>query len=144
MVQVTVKARKVGDSIVMTLPKQVLESTGFSEGVTLMLESNSEGFLSVRKENDKVSNLKEAELELAVLNRKLEVVIAESDLAVSEYNHSMPTVHQGITDQYIMESFMKEMNFKGSEIRLEIAEKELEIYRMSGAEPQPNPEDDNG
>ena len=136
MVQVTVKARKVGDSVVMTLPTRILTATGFKEGDSLLLETNRAGFLSVQKEYDKVSNLKEAKMELEILRRKLEVVNAEADLAVSEYNNSMPTVHPGVTDSDIMEGFMKEMNFKRSKVQLKIAKKELAIYQVGGSEPQ--------
>ena len=130
MVQATVKARKVGDSVVMTLPTRILKSTGFNEGDSLLLQTSRVGFLSVQKENDKVTNLKEAEMELQILQRKLEVVNAEATLAVSEYNNSMPTVHPGINDSHIMEGFMKELDLKRSKVQLKLAKKELAIYRM--------------
>ena len=136
MVQVTVKARKVGDSVVMTLPTRILKPTGFKEGDSLLLETNRAGFLSVQKEDDKVSDLKETEMEMEILKRKLEVVNAEIDLAGTEYKYSMPTVHPGINDQFIMEGTMKHFSFNRSKIQLEIAEKELEIYQVGGSEPQ--------
>ena len=136
MNQVTVKARKVGDSVVMTLPKTVLESAGFIEGDSLLLETKAPGFLSVRKENDKMATLKEAEMELAVLRRKLEVVNSEIKLAGTEYKHSMPTRHPGIDDPTMMEAYTNEFSFRQSKIQLKIARKELAIYRMSGSEPQ--------
>ena len=77
MIQITVKARKVGDSIVMTLPRSVLEATGISDGETLLLQARERGFLSVRKENDKVAKLEEATMELEVLQRKLGVPLAD-------------------------------------------------------------------
>ena len=72
MIQITVKARKVGDSIVMTLPRSVLEATGISDGDSLLLQAGEGEFLSVRKENDKVAKLDEATMELEVLQKKLE------------------------------------------------------------------------
>ena len=135
MVQITVKARKVGDSIVMTLPRSVLEATGISDGETLLLQAGERGFLSVRKENDKVAKLEEATMELEVLQRKLGVVEAETELAMSEHNNSMPSRHPGIEDTSIMKGFMIELRFDRSKIKLEIAEKELKIYRMGGGNP---------
>ena len=136
MNQAKVKARKVGDSVVMTLPKVMLDSTGFLEGDSLLLESNVPGFLSVRKENDKMEKLKEAEMELTVLRRKLDFVNSEVELAGTEYKHSMPTRHPGIEDPTMMEAYMNEFSFRQSKIRLKIAKKELAIYRMSGLKPQ--------
>ena len=132
MIQTTVKARRVGDSIVMTLPISVLEATGISDGDSLLLQAGESGFLSVRKESDKVAKLEEAAMELEVLQRKLGVLEAETELAISEHNNSMPTIHPGIDDSTIMEGYMKEMVFKRRKVQLEVAEKELEIYRMGG------------
>ena len=132
MIQTTVKARKVGDSVVMTLPRSVLDATGFSDGDSLLLQAGESRFLSVRKENDKVAKLEEATMELEVLQRKLGVLEAETELAASEHNNSMPTLHPGIEDAPMMEAYMKEMHFNRSKVQLEIAEKELEIYRMGG------------
>ena len=44
----------------------------------------------------------------------------------------MPTLHPGIEDPTMMEAYMKELHFNRSKVQLEIAEKELEIYRMGG------------
>ena len=132
MIQATVKARKVGDSIVMTLPRSVLEATGLSAGDSLLLQAGESRFLSVRKENDKVAKLEETTMELDVLQRKLGVLEAETELATVEHNNSMPTLHPGIEDPTMMEAYMKDMYFKRSKVQLEIAEKKLEIYRMGG------------
>ncbi len=132
MIQITVKARKVGDSIVMTLPRSVLDATGISDGDPLLLQAGESRFLSVRKENDKVVKLEEATMELEVLQRKLRVLEAETEIAVNEHNNSMPTFHPGIEDPTMMEAYMKDLHFKRSKVQLEIAEKELEIYRMGG------------
>ena len=136
MIQTTVKARKVGDSIVMTLPRSVLDATGFSDGDSLLLQAGESRFLSVRKENDKVAKLEEATMELEVLQRKLGVLEAETELATNEHNNSMPTLHPGVEDATMMEAYMKEFQFKRSKVQLEIAEKELEIYRMGGGTPE--------
>ena len=132
MDRTTVKARKVGDSVVMTLPSSVLKSTGIADGDSLVVGTVRDGFISVRKEEDRMVQMREATMELAILQRKLEVVDAEISLAVSEHNNSMPTFHPGIEDSYIMEGFIKERQFEKSKIQLEIAEMELEIYRMGG------------
>ena len=132
MIQTTVKARRVGDSTVMTLPRTVLEATGINDGDSLLLQAGESGFLSVRKESDKVAKSEEATMELAVLQRKLGVLEAETELAMTEHNNSMPTLHPGIDDPTMMEGYTKELQFKRSKVQLEIAEKELEIYRMGG------------
>ena len=52
MIQATVKARRVADSIVVTLPKHLLKSVGIIEGDLLMLQTEGSGHISIRKEKD--------------------------------------------------------------------------------------------
>ena len=132
MFKVTVKARAVGDSIVMTLPKSVLKLTGIREGDSLLIQIGPANFILVRKEDDKVARLMEAQKELDILRKKLDVINTETTLASWEHNNSMPTLHPGVEDPHIMEGFVKDMNFKRSKLQLKIAQKELDIYRMGG------------
>ena len=132
--QETVKARKVGDSIVMTLPRSILKATGFSAGDSLMVRTEGTGFLSVRKENNKMSQIKEKKMELKILRMRLKALNVEQDLALHEYRHGAPTRHPGIEQPELMEGTMKEWHLQECEIKVEIAKKELEIYRMSGPE----------
>ena len=138
MAKASVKARKVGDSIVLTLTKRILETTGFSEGDALTLETIQSGTLTVRKENDKVFKLQETRMELEILRAKLNVVDAEKAVAVSEYESRMPTIHPGIEDGEIFSGYMKELDFSRSKIVLKIAKKELEIFRLGGIEANGN------
>ena len=87
-----------------------------------------------------MNNLKESQLELDILYKKHEVVKADLSLAVHEYSSHMPTRHPGIDeDSAIMEGYSKEKWLEQCEIQLEIAQKELEIFRMGGPEPNPDP-----
>lgn len=132
MNQETVKARKVGDSIVMTLPKSILKATDFSDGDSLIVRTEGAGFLSVRKKEDKMSQLKEAKMELKILRMRLKTLDVERDLARHEYRNGTPTRHPGIEWPELMEGTMKEWHLNECEIKLEIAQKELAIYRMGG------------
>ena len=57
MIQATVKCAKGGpDSIVVTIPKNVLKSSEISEGqIPSILQTERAGFISVQKEKDKVT-----------------------------------------------------------------------------------------
>ena len=132
MVFASVRARRVGDSMVMTLPKTILQSVKFEEGELLLLETMRPGFLSVRKERDSMSKLQELKMELSVLKAKLETVDSKVILAKWEYANSMPTEHQGIDDPILYEGTLAGYKLERSEIQLNIAEKELETFRLSG------------
>lgn len=131
----TVKARRVADSIVVTLPKNVLSSSGINEGDLLMVQTEGSGHVSVRKEKDDMSKLKELKMELKILRKRLEVLNVDRELALHEYKYTMPTRHPGIEQGgEIVEGTMLEMRLDEHNIELEIAKKELAIYRIVGTE----------
>ena len=82
-----------------------------------------------------MSKLKELTMELKILRKKLEVLNVDREVALHEYENAMPTRHPGIEQGgEIVEGTMLEMRLDEHEIELEIAKKELEIYRMGGPE----------
>ena len=135
MIQATVKARRVAGSIVVTLPKHLLKSVGISEGDSLTLQTEGVGYISVRKEKDDMSKLKELKMELEILHKKRDVLNADRELALHEYKNGMPTRHPGIEQGgEIVEGTLLEMRLDEHELELEIAKKELEIYQIAGPE----------
>ncbi|MBN1189915.1 MAG: hypothetical protein JXA46_09190 [Dehalococcoidales bacterium] len=131
--QEKVKARKVGDSVVITLTKAVLEESGISDGDTLFLEDLPEGRILITKEEKAVSLPKRLELEIEVLKGHKNAIEAEIELAIHEHNNSMPTAHPGIEDDAIMEGSSKEWNWELRKIELEIAQKRLQLFELTGS-----------
>lgn len=133
MVQDEVKARKVGDSIVVTLPKPILEETAITEGEMLLLETMANGRVTIRKASDVVSPINEAGMELAILNRRLDALNAEIETAVWGVDHSAPTEDfPWVDDQMVVDGAMRDYRWKRAKIELEIAERRLEIYKLGG------------
>ena len=133
MAQDQVKARKVGDSIVITLSKPILEEAAIEEGEMLVLETVASGRVTVRKASDEVWPIREADIELAVLNRRLDALNAEIKTAVWGINNSAPTEDfPWVGDQMVVDGVMCDYNWKRAKIQLEIAEKRLDIYKLGG------------
>ena len=127
-----VKARRVGDSVVITLAKPVLAATGISDGDSLLLEALAEGRILIAKEDKAVSIPKKLELELVVLKARKDAIQAEKELAVHEYSSSMPTAHPGIEDAVIMEGSVREWTWELRKVELEIAQKQLQLFELTG------------
>ncbi len=128
-----VKARRVGDSVVITLAKAIMEETGISDGDSLMLEALAEGRILIAKEENVVSIPKKLELELGVLEGRKNTIQAEMELAVHEHNHSMPTAHPGIENDVIMEGSIREWTWELRKVELEIAQKQLQSFKLMGS-----------
>ena len=79
-----------------------------------------------------MDRLTEAQMELDVLHKRLDVVKADVSLAAHEHNSQTPTRHPGIEWSDLMEGYGKEKWLEQCEIQLEIAQKELEIYHLGG------------
>lgn len=128
-----VKARRVGDSVVITLAKAILEETGITDGDSLLLEALAEGRILVAKEEKIVSIPKKLELELEVLKGHKNTIQAEMELAVHEHNNSMPTAHPGIENDAIMEGSIREWTWELRKVELEIAQKRLQLFELKGS-----------
>jgi antitoxin component of MazEF toxin-antitoxin module len=128
-----VKARRVGDSVVITLTKPILEKTEISDGDSLLLEALAEGRILIAKEEKTVSIPKKLELELEVLKGRKDAIQAEMELAVHEHNNSMPTAHPGIEDDIIMEGSVREWTWQLRNVELEIAQKKLQLFELTGS-----------
>ena len=128
-----VKARRVGDSVVITLAKAILEETGITDGDSLLLEALAEGRILIAKEEKVVSIPKKLELELEVLKGRKNTIQAEMELAVHEHNSSMPTAHPGIENDAIMEGSIREWTWELRKVELDIAQKQLQLFELTGS-----------
>lgn len=132
MVRDRVKARKVGDSVVVTLTKPVLEVTQIMEDDSLVLETFENGRVMVLKETQESTPLLRLELELRILQMRLVELQVERELMVYEETHSMPTRHPGIDDESIGQLYFTQHSWDVAKCEREIAEKQLEILVAGG------------
>lgn len=130
---VQVKARRVGDSVVITLTKAILEETKILDGDSLLLEALAEGRILISKEEKAVSIPRKLELELEVLRGHKNAIQAEIELARHEYSKSMPTAHPGIDDPLIMEGCDREWTWELRKVELDIAKKQLQLFELTGS-----------
>lgn len=130
-----VKARRVGDSVVVTLPKPILEESRIAEGEMLLLETSAHGSVIVRRSSAMGSPIEEAKLEIAVMRKRLHALDAEIGSAAWGINNSAPTEDfPWVDDQMVTEGVMLDYTWKRAKIELEVAEKRLELFRL-GADP---------
>ena len=134
MVRDRVKARKVGDSLVITLTKPVMEEAEIAEGDSLLLETISNGRIIVRKEAEPVAIVERVGLELDILKKRKAATQAEIEMVVYEHNNSMPTAHPYIEDDLIMAGVMRELSWEIAKLDVGIAEKHLEVFELGGLE----------
>ena len=132
MAQSVVKARKVGDSMVVTLTKPILETAKIDEGELLVLKVLSNGNILIGKETNKVGRLNQLDLEIDIVNRKIETKEAETRVAKWEYENGVSTIHPGIEDGGSAEATMLHLDYELSHARLERAEKNLERFEVTG------------
>ncbi len=134
MVRDTVKARKVGDSVVITLTKPILDAVEISEGDSLVLETTTSGRVIARKEGRLVTASERMELELELVEKKRAALDAETECILSQYNNSMPIAHPWVNDSSVMEIVMSDMRWQKSKLDIEIIEKRLELFEAGGVE----------
>ena len=134
MVKDNVRARKVGESLVVTLTKPVLDKTGIAAGDQLLLETITNGRVIVRKEPPSMPATQSVELELEVLKKRQAALQAEVEYVVAQHNNSMPSHHPWVDDENIMEGQMKYMRWEIAKLDTAIAEKRLELYEIGGVE----------
>ncbi len=132
MVRDTVKARKVGDSVVITLTKPILDAVEISEGDSLVLETTTSGRVIARKEGPLMAASERMELELELVEKKRAALDAEMSYIVVQHNNSMPSDHPWVEDDSIMEGVMHEMQWQRSKLDIEIVEKRLELLDSGG------------
>lgn len=131
-----VKARKVGESLVVTITKTVAEASGIEEGDPLIVEVLGNGRLMMIKDKQPNPTIGVIELELELLESRRHEKLAERELMLSEYNNSMPSAHPGIDDGTIMEGTMKGINWDIAKLDTQIAEKRLELFKVGGRAPR--------
>jgi len=127
-----VKARKVGDSVVVTITRPALEEAEIAEGDSLVLEALGRGKILISKEVPSMSLPQTLQLELDILESRKAAIEAEMALAVHEHNKSMPTAHPGIEDSDIMEGASREWNWELRKLDVEIAQKRLDLFKLTG------------
>ena len=134
MVRDSVRARKVGGSLVVTLTKPVLDEIGVKEGDALLLDTIGNGRLIIGKEAPMTIVVEKVARELDILIKKRAALEAETDYIVFQHNNSMPTAHPGVEDDQIMEGTMKAHRWENAKLDTAVAEKRLELLEVGGTE----------
>ena len=128
----TVKTRKVGESLVVTLTKPLALEAGISEGDPVVLETLNSGRILIRKETAPMNPTQFLELELDILKKQKYTLQTEAAYMVHQHNNSMPSHHPGIEDSLIMEGEMRSHDWAIAKLDVEIAQKRLELFTAGG------------
>ena len=135
MIRDTVKARQVGESLVITLTKPLAEEAGVTKGDILLLEALNDGRILVRKETIPMNPTQSLELELSILEKRRQALQKERDYILWQYNNNTPSHHAGIEYPELMEGTMQCNAWEISKLDVKIAEKRLEIFMADGTIP---------
>lgn len=123
-----VKARRVGDSMVVTLTASILAALSLEEGDRLLLETDGKGRLVMSKEEGMPEvTTKELELEIEILQKRKFAKEKERARAVTHHNRGG---HPDFDDDGVMELVMADLNLEIAELDAELAEKRLELFRL--------------
>jgi len=125
-----VKARRSGESLVVTLTQEVLAGIEIAEGDRLMLETAGNRRIIITKEDAvQTTTTRSLELEIDALEKERDALAAESKLSAVKWN-------RGFTgpgfDEDIMEATMAEWNRDIARKEADIARKRIELFELEG------------
>jgi antitoxin component of MazEF toxin-antitoxin module len=127
-----VKARKVGDSLVVTLTQPVLSTVEIKEGDRLMIEPLPPHRIILSREQKPTTSTRRLELEIDVFQNKHDALESELTYVMAQWNHSMPMDHH-VTESGVMEVTMRQLEYQRDRIAIELAEKRLQLFDLQGS-----------
>jgi len=125
MALIEVKVRRVGDSLVVTIPRSILSETGIGEGDIMILEPIGEKRVIVHPPEQVESTVQRLQLEIEVELKRKQAMENQRVFRLWEYD-------MGTLDQDSMQGGMSQLVWEESEIEVVIAEKRLEIFKLTG------------
>jgi antitoxin component of MazEF toxin-antitoxin module len=126
-----VKLRKVGDSLVVSLPQAVLRPLGLEPGDQLIVEAAPPRRIILTKEGVLMSSTERLELEIDILQKRQAALKSDAEFKGWQHNSSMP-VEPGMGDESIFVGTMRQLARDQAALEVEIAEKHLELYDLQG------------
>lgn len=125
-----VKARRSGESLVVTLTQEVLAGIEIKEGDRLMLETAGDRRIIITKEDAvDTGTTRRLELEIEALEKERGALAAERKLCTVKWN-------RGFTDpgfdEAIMEATMAESSRDIARTEADIARKRVELFELEG------------
>jgi antitoxin component of MazEF toxin-antitoxin module len=122
------KVRKVGATLVVTLTQGVLEKVSLTEGDRVLIEALPPNRIIISKEQETVPNTRRVELELAILEARLGSLESQMTYEVSRYNND------GGIESSDLDHFIKFCQLEKDKVAVAIAEKQLELFDLAGAQ----------
>ena len=134
------KVREVAGSVVVTLPKPILDPIGLRPGDRVLVEAAPPRRIVITKEGATMQSTARLELEIDLLEKRRQAL--ESDLAYKkrQYDDSMPC-EEGMSDPDVAVLMLFSVARDGDRIDSEIAQKKLEMYDLQGGEVSINEKD---
>lgn len=126
------KLREVAGSVVVTLPRPILDPIGLQPGDRVLVEAAPPRRIVITKESATMQSTERLELEIEVLQKRRQAV--ESDLAYkkSQHERSMPC-DEGMSDPDVAFLIMSGLARDRDRLDSEIARKRLEMHDLQGA-----------
>ena len=122
--------------MVVSIPQTILAEMELIEGDRVLVQATSPSRLVITKETSAMPNSQRVELELAVLEARVDALNAESESLVWQHNNGME-LNLALTDQSAFTLTMIEQTRKSAELQVEIARKRLELFEVKGVVPGP-------
>ncbi len=124
------RVRKVGQTLVVTIPQSFLNEIKLTEGDKVLIESMPPRKMLVTQETEQMPNTKRAELEIDALEKRKAALDSEANCACEQWSHSD---YQDIPDNEAdFAVYMALLNRDRSRLDAEIAEKKLALFDLQG------------
>ena len=129
-----VKIRKVGDSLVVTLPQTILKPLNLETGDRVLVEADPPHRIVLSKEGKAMPLTQRLELEVDLLEKKRAAI--DSDLRYKElqYKDNMPS-DPGMEDNGLAVHVMSNLVRQRDTLAAELAQKRLDLYDLGGQRP---------
>jgi antitoxin component of MazEF toxin-antitoxin module len=125
-----VKLRTVAGSVVVSLPRSVLEPVGLKAGDRVVVEAAPPRRLIITKEGNTMTSTARMELEIDLLEKKKAAI--DSDLVYTQAKYDA-----GMVDEEVMGLSSYGLTRDRARVEVEIAEKRIELYDLQAGAVQP-------
>jgi len=121
------KVRKVGGTLVVTMTQAILDQIPLTEGDRVLIEAFPPKRIIISREEKSVPTTRRVELEIAVLEAKVESFDSQKSASIAEYNSG-----SGI-DSDDLDCHLKYLKAESDKVIVDLAQKRLELFDLQGA-----------